>query len=358
MRIGIIGAGQLGLMLGEAAEALGMECVFVDPSETPPATSTGRVIQAPFDNEAALAELGQSCDVITYEFENVPVEALEHIPGDTPLYPPPAALGVAQDRKNEKALFAELGIPVPANRSVDTLEELEAAIDELGMPAVVKTRRFGYDGKGQVVIREAADVQRAFDTLSPQPLIVEAFVPYDFEVSIIGARSPSGETTTWPLSRNEHRDGILRTARGPVDDDALYAMARDYMGRLLDHLDYVGVLTLELFVADGKLLANEIAPRVHNSGHWTIEGAETSQFANHLLAITAQPLGATALRGSPGMVNIIGDFPAAARDLDDERLFLHDYGKSPRPGRKLGHITVVAASEKERDELLTTLDKL
>ncbi len=358
MRIGVVGGGQLGQMLGEAAEDLGMTCLFVDPSESPPAASAGEVIRAAYDDLQALETLESSADVITYEFENVPVDALNRLAGSTPLYPPPAALEKAQDRKLEKALFVELGIPVPDHRAVGSPEALDAAVAALGLPLVLKTRRFGYDGKGQAVIREPADVEAAWRTLSPAPLIAEAWVPFDYEVSIIGARNTKGEIVTWPLSRNAHREGILRVAAADAADGPMHELASDYVGRLLEHLDYVGVLTLELFVAGESLLANEFAPRVHNSGHWTIEGSETSQFANHLRAITGQPLGPTATIAWPGMVNLIGSIPDAARELDDDRLYLHDYGKTPREGRKLGHITCVAESAEERQRLLVQMDRL
>ena len=358
MHIGIVGGGQLGLMLGEAANELGMTCTFVDPSESPPAARVGKVLRAAFDDPAALERLAADCDVITYEFENVPVDALEALDTATPLYPPPAALRAAQDRRVEKDQFVELGIPVPGYRVIDSADDLDAAVRDLGLPVVVKTRRFGYDGKGQFVIREAGQVAEAWETLGPVPLIAEAWVPFDYEVSIIGARTPTGDIVTWPLSRNLHRDGILRVARADAADGDLHARASDYVGRLLDHLDYVGVLTLELFVAGDELLANEFAPRVHNSGHWTIEGSATSQFTNHLLAIAGRPLGSTATIAWPGMVNLIGEFPDAARSLDDPRLYLHDYGKTPREGRKLGHITCVAATADEREALLDRLDKL
>ena len=358
MRIGIVGGGQLGLMLGEAAAELGMTCTFVDPSDAPPAASAGAVIKAAFDDAAALEKLAAENDVITYEFENVPVDALEALDTTTPLYPPPAALRSAQDRRVEKDQFVELGIPVPGYHVIDSRDDLDDAVDELGLPLVIKTRRFGYDGKGQFVIREAGDVTEAWETLGSAPLIAEAWVPFDYEVSIIGARTPGGDIVTWPLSRNLHRGGILRVAQSDAADGDLYERASDYVGRLLDHLDYVGVLTLELFVVGDELLANEFAPRVHNSGHWTIEGSETSQFANHILAITGRPLESTATVDWPGMVNIIGEFPDGMRSLDDSRLYLHDYGKAPREGRKLAHVTCVAESAEERQNLLNRLDKM
>ena len=357
MRVGIIGAGQLGQMLGYAARDLGIECRFLDPSEQPPAASAGEVVRAAFDDQAALEALAAECDVITYEFENVEVDALRALAERVPVWPPVEALRQAQDRIDEKALFETVDIPLPGYRQVDSHDDLRAAADALGLPVVLKTRRFGYDGKGQFVVREAAQIDEAWDALGGQPLIAEAFVPFDFEVSVIGARGQDGSIVTWPLVRNVHRDGILSTSISPAGDDALSSLARDYMTRLLGHLDYVGVLALELFVVGDRLLANEFAPRVHNSGHWTIEGSETSQFTNHMLAVCGRALGPTGPVGHSGMVNLVGSMPGAARSLPGARTTLHDYGKAPRPGRKLGHITAVAESAPERDEIVRKLLK-
>ena len=350
MRIGIIGAGQLGQMLGFAARDLGVECRFVDPSDSPPAADCGEVIQRPFDDSDALAELAATCDVITYEFENIPVEALHKIESKVPVYPPAAALRHAQDRLDEKRLFDQLDIPLPGYRTIDTREDLEDAVDELGLPVVIKSRRLGYDGKGQFVVRDRGDIDTAWKTLGGQSLIGEQWVNFDYEVSSIGARNANGEIVIYPLSRNVHEGGILRTSCSPIDAPALAERAETYVRRLLGHLDYVGVLALELFVLDNDLLANEFAPRVHNSGHWTIEGAATSQFENHLRAVMNRPLGSTASVGHAGMINLIGNIPDAVRSL--ETGVLHDYGKEPRPGRKLGHITVTADTAAARDGLV------
>lgn len=357
MRIGVIGAGQLGRMLGVAARDLGLECRFVDPSESPPAASTGDVIRKPFDDADALSELAASCDVVTYEFENVPVAALLAIADRVTVYPPPEALRIAQDRLSEKRLFDRLDIPLPGYRAIDSLSQLETAVATLGLPLVLKTRRFGYDGKGQIVISEHRHLKSAWDEMRQQPLIAEAWVAFEYEVSVIGVRNPAGEIAIWPLTRNEHIDGILRTSRAPVEDPGLLERASDYMHRVLRHLDYVGVLALELFVTGDDLLANEFAPRVHNSGHWTIEGAETSQFTNHLLAITGQAPRSTACHAHAGMINLIGAIPSGAAECSDPRAYLHDYDKTPRPGRKLGHITIVAGSAKARDERLRQLSE-
>ena len=355
MRIGIIGAGQLGQMLGFAARDLDIEVRFVDPSDDPPAAECGKVTQCAFDDPVALIALADTCDVITYEFENVPVTALQHIEGIAPVYPPAAALGYSQDRLDEKKLFDELDIPLPGYHAINTRDDMDVAANKLGLPMVIKTRRFGYDGKGQFVAKQADALDAAWDELGGQALIGEQWVPFDYEISCIGVRSISGEVAIYPLSRNVHSDGILHTSRSPVDAPELAAKASNYVRRLLDHLDYVGVLALELFVTGDELLANEFAPRVHNSGHWSIEGSETSQFENHIRAILDLPLGSTASRGHTGMVNLVGEISNATRSLGVGAL--HDYGKAPRTGRKLGHVTVVADSPEQRDALVGIIDR-
>ncbi|NIL94939.1 MAG: 5-(carboxyamino)imidazole ribonucleotide synthase [Woeseiaceae bacterium] len=353
MRIGIIGAGQLGQMLGFAARELGHECFYLDPSEAPPAARVGPVVQAAFDDRVALSILAEKCDVLTYEFENVPVEALDDIGDTIPISPPLDALRLAQDRLTEKQLFERLDIPLPGYHVVDSEGDLRAAADSIGLPLVVKTRRMGYDGKGQFVIRTEDQIATAWRDLGGQPLIAEQWVEFDYEVSAIGVRGRDGEVATYCLTHNEHAEGILRTSRAPVDEPELTAKGTRYLARMLEDLDYVGVLALELFVVGENLLANEFAPRVHNSGHWTIEGAQTSQFANHILAVTGGDLGATANIGHAGMINLIGEIPDAVRRLDEG--VLHDYGKSARPGRKLGHITFVAESAADRDARIAAI---
>ncbi len=355
MRIGIIGAGQLGQMLGFAARGLGDSCTFLDPAPDPPAARAGTVIGAAFDDAAALERLAADSDVVTYEFENVPVAALETIARQVPIYPPPAALAEAQDRLTEKRLFERLDIPLPAYRPVDSRADLEAAAHDIGLPLVLKTRRFGYDGKGQAVIRRDTDIEPAWKALGRKALIAEAWVPFDREVSALGVRSSAGEIALYPLTENRHAEGILRRSVAPARDAGeLTEAAGRYVRRLLEALDYTGVLALELFVTGDRLLANEFAPRVHNSGHWTIEGARTSQFENHIRAITGRRLGPASARAHAGMLNLIGQIPPAARRLDHGRL--HDYGKSPRPGRKLGHITTVADSAAELERRLAAIE--
>jgi 5-(carboxyamino)imidazole ribonucleotide synthase len=357
--VGVLGAGQLGRMLGLAGRPLDLEFEFLDPAPDPPARIAGPVIQRPFDDRRALSALAARCDVLTYEFENVPVAAVEALAERVPVYPAANALATAQDRLQEKQLFERLGIPVPGWRPVDTLEDLRAAADVIGLPLVLKTRRMGYDGKGQSIVHDDDTLRAAFERLGGRPLIAEQRVPFDSEVSVIGARRRSGEVAIWPITENRHDAGILRCSLAPVEDDAIVAAAHGYIDAMLSHLDYVGVLALELFVVGERLLANEFAPRVHNSGHWTIEGAVTSQFENHLRAILDLPLGGTAAHGHVVMVNLIGSMPPNPADLARAGFTLHAYDKSPRPGRKLGHLTAVTDSAAARDRrLAAALDAL
>jgi 5-(carboxyamino)imidazole ribonucleotide synthase len=266
-----------------------------------------------------------------------------------PVCPPVAALAAAQDRVSEKRLFEKLEIPTTRWQAVDSFRQLTRAAEEIGLPGVVKTRRMGYDGKGQAVVRSGADLERAWASLGEAPLIYEELIDFDCEVSIIGARSRSGEVVVYPLNANVHTGGILRLTRAPFGPPAWQRAAARHLERVLAHFHYSGVLTIEFFVRRGRLLANEMAPRVHNSGHWTIEGAVTSQFENHLRAILDLPLGQTAATGHCAMVNLVGEVPPRAAILAHPGVHLHDYGKQPRPGRKVGHCTLVAASAALRD---------
>lgn len=351
-RIGIIGAGQLGQMLGFAGRDLELEFVFLDPSPNPPAAVVGPVIALPFDSDEGLEQLASRTDVVTYEFENVPVAAIEKIADDTPVYPPPGALRHAQDRLREKQLFETLQIPVAPYRAVDSLEDLQQAAREIGLPLVLKTRRLGYDGKGQAIVSKAGDLEGALETLGGRQLIAEKWIPFDREVSAIAARNVSGDVAVYPLIENQHRAGILNISRAPVDASGLTLLANRYLEQMLGFLEYVGILTIEFFVIGKALLANEFAPRVHNSGHWTIEGAKTSQFENHLRAILGLPLGPTGARDASVMVNLVGALPPLEALGAVPGAHVHLYGKEPRPGRKLGHVTLVGADEPSVDEVV------
>jgi len=356
--VGIIGAGQLGQMLGHAGRALGIECIFLDPGDNPPAQDAGTVIRCAFGDIGGLRELAARVDVLTYEFENVPVDAVEAVADLTDVYPPPAALRFAQDRLTEKRLFESLDIPVATFKAVDSEVDLQHAADEIGLPLVLKTRRLGYDGKGQVVIRDRDALADAWRALGASALIAERLIDFEYEVSAIGARSVAGDMASYPLTENRHRDGILRTSRAPAGNPEITELAQGYHAKLAAELDYVGVLALELFVIGDKLIANEFAPRVHNSGHWTIEGAATSQFENHLRAISAMPLGDPSAIAFVAMENLIGTLPAALQPLSDAGFCVHDYGKTPRPGRKLGHITLQAGDAESREQKLRALHEI
>ena len=347
MRIGILGAGQLGRMLALAGVPLDIRFRFFDPAPDSPASQIAEQIAAPYDDREALARFAEGCDAITYEFENVPLETAEFLARFAPVFPPPDALRAAQDRLTEKRVLLGLGIPTPLFDSVDSSVELRDAAERFGLPAVLKTRRFGYDGKGQFVLREAGDLTAAWNALQGHPLILEGFVPFERELSLIGVRSQSGEIRFYPLLQNVHQDGILRRTTLPYPDASpeLQAEAEDHLRRLMETLNYVGVLTVEFFEMNGRLIANEMAPRVHNSGHLTIEGAETSQFENHIRAVCDLPLGSTQRRGFSAMLNLIGELPDTTELLQLPGLHLHLYGKKPRPGRKIGHVTVHADSE-------------
>lgn len=357
MKIGILGGGQLGRMLALAGYPLNGEFTFLDPSEQACAAPLGRHLCAAFDDARAIDAICDASDVLTYEFENVPAAVAETIAARRPLYPSPAALHVSQDRLNEKKLFDQLGIPVPKYLPVAAPEALELAAASVGLPAVLKTRRLGYDGKGQAVLRSADELEGAFDSLGQQPLILEGFVEFERELSCIAARGRDGQMVFYPVVENLHEGGILRRST-PIENDALQDLAESHVRKVCEHLDYVGVLAFEFFVADGLLLANEIAPRVHNSGHWTIEGAETSQFENHLRAISGLPLGSTALRGPCQMINFIGDVPDTHALTAIPGLHVHHYGKSPKPLRKVGHVTITAGSKTQLQERIDQFEAL
>jgi 5-(carboxyamino)imidazole ribonucleotide synthase len=344
--IGILGGGQLGYMLALAGYPLGLHFRFLDPSPEAPVGRIAQRVTADYTDQAALEKFSSGLELVTYEFENVPVEAANFLAERVPVYPPPAALEAAQDRLAEKDLFRKLGIATTEFAPVSNPSELDDAVKSLGLPAVLKTSRMGYDGKGQWILRTPQDVAKAKSELPPVKLILERFVPFTRELSVLAVRSRSGETAIYPLVENHHRNGILRLSLAPAPrlDPEIQRTAERAAHGILESLKYVGILAIEFFEHQGELLANEMAPRVHNSGHWTIEGAVTSQFENHLRAVLGLPLGSTGPAGHCAMLNLIGDLPDSAEVLAVPDAHLHLYGKSPRPGRKLGHLTLRAAS--------------
>ncbi|CAN5704011.1 5-(carboxyamino)imidazole ribonucleotide synthase [soil metagenome] len=342
MKIGVLGGGQLGRMLALTGYPLGLTFRFFDPSPDACAGEVGELINGNYNDKDALARFANGLDVVTYEFENVPVEAARFIEQHAPVHPNPAALEVAQDRLVEKRYFRTLNIPTGEFETVDNRGELISAIEHIGLPSVLKTRREGYDGKGQRVLRDRSDIEPAWNDLGNRELILEQFIAFDRELSIISVRSGNDDFRYYPLVENTHTDGILSKTIAPALNvsDRLQRAAEGYAHRVQTALDYVGVLAIELFEVEGRLLANEMAPRVHNSGHWSIEGSETSQFENHVRAVAGLPLGSTAMRGQATMLNLIGSIPNVEKLLAVRQAYLHLYGKAARPGRKLGHVTV------------------
>jgi 5-(carboxyamino)imidazole ribonucleotide synthase len=332
--VGCIGGGQLGRMLALAGAPLGVRMRFLDPAPDACAGHVGELLVGPYDDPRLLDRLADGAAAVTYEFENVPPEAARRVGA----LPGPLALEQGQDRLVEKRLFRRLGIATARFGS----------LEEVGLPALVKSRRLGYDGKGQRLVEELGPV--GDDELT------EELVPFDRELSVIAVRAGDGETAFYPVTENEHRGGILAVSRAPARD-APQREAERIAARLLDALDYVGVLAVELFEVGGRLLANEFAPRVHNSGHWTIDGAVTSQFENHLRAILGLPLGETRALGSSAMVNLVGSLPPLERLLAVPGAHVHLYGKEPRPGRKLGHVTLVDASEAAVAEVVALAER-
>ncbi len=340
MRIGILGGGQLARMLALAGYPLGLEFSVLEPAADACALPLTRPVRSAYDDPAGLTQLAEACDRVTYEFENVPADAVAWLEQRVEVRPSPAALAVARDRLHEKRLFQEQGIGTAPFAPVDGPEDLERALASVGLPAILKTRTLGYDGKGQVVLNEGDEPAAAWKRIGGVPAILEGFVPFRREVSLISVRDANGTCRFYPLSENTHRDGILRLSLSRPEDP-LQDQAETLARRVLEALDYVGVLAIEFFDLDGRLLANEMAPRVHNSGHWTIEGAVTSQFENHLRAVADLPLGETTPLGHAAMVNLIGAAPPTPDLLRIPGLHLHLYGKAPRPGRKIGHLTLV-----------------
>jgi 5-(carboxyamino)imidazole ribonucleotide synthase len=340
-------------MLALAGYPLGVRCLFLDRGADSPGAQVAPSLIGDLEDPALLAELASRSDVVTFDWENISGSALKPLERITQVRPPRAALEVSQDRLAEKALFTRLKIPVAAHCAIDSSEDLVRAIEKIGLPGVLKTRRLGYDGKGQYVLHAAEDLDKAWAAIGGAGLIYEKFQNFSREVSLVGARSASGQTVFYPLSSNTHAGGILRYSIAPFISARLEHSARLYLKRVMNALGYIGVLTIEFFVVQGSLVANEMAPRVHNSGHWTIEGCVTSQFENHLRAVCDMPLGSTRALGHTAMINFLGLMPDRERLLAIDGLTYHDYGKTPRPGRKLGHCTILKRLPKERDKALS-----
>ena len=349
MRIGVVGAGQLARMLVLAGRPLGIDFLLYDPAADASAGRVAPLVVGGFEDRRALDRFARRVDVLTVDWENVPAASLRALSARAPVRPPTRALALAQDRLAEKRLFAKLGIPTAPYAAVGSAAGLRRAVRRLGLPGVLKTRRLGYDGKGQSWLRSERDVEAACGVLDGRPRIYEAEVRFARELSLLAVRGRDGAIACYPLAENRHEGGVLRLSRAPYGDAALQAEAERHLRSLLERLRYVGVLCVEFFEAGGRLVANETAARVHNSGHWTIEGAETSQFENHVRALAGLPLGSTGARGHAAMVNFVGGLPAAAEVLAVPGAHLHDYEKAPRPGRKVGHATHVGGSARERD---------
>ena len=342
--LGILGGGQLGRMLAQAAERLGFDVVILDPQPDCPAARVSRAqITAPYDDPDALQALGRLCDVVTFEFENVPAASVETLAEAGALVAPgPTALAVAQDRVDEKTYLNAVGAPTVDFAAVTTLDDLIAAIERLSLPALLKTRREGYDGKGQVWIRDAADAQAAFDAIGRRPAVLEAAAVFNRELSVIAARGRDGAVAVYPLGENVHQNGVLKTTTAPAAvDPATQGRAEQIAAAVLDGLDYIGVMGIELFdMGSGELLVNEVAPRVHNTGHWTQDGCVCDQFEQHIRAIVGWPLGPTEAHARIEMTNLLGDEVEEWRALAAEpNARLHLYGKAEaRAGRKMAHV--------------------
>lgn len=342
MTVGVLGGGQLGRMLALAGYPLGFRFRFLDSHPEAPAEPLAELLDGDFLDHDMLDRFANRLDRVTYEFENVPLVAVRHLESRVTVRPSSRALEAAQDRVIEKQVFQSLGIPTAPFEPVGDHSQLDSAIARIGFPSLLKLRRLGYDGKGQVFLRDDREIPDARRLVDEAPCVLEGFVPFDRELSLVAARDAHGNVAAYPLVENHHREGILRATFAPAPrmTSSLERLAMAHIGRVLEHLGYIGVLTIEFFQVGETLIANEMAPRVHNSGHWTIEGAPCSQFENHLRAVADLPLGQANADGVSAMVNLIGEVPPIAELLAIKRASLHLYGKAARAGRKLGHVTL------------------
>jgi len=340
MRIGILGDGQLARMLALAAYPLGIQTLCYGADANGSAGQVTNVLKGTYDDENALKAFFSQVDVVTYETENIPWEKVEKANPHCPVFPSFQVLKIAQDRVQEKTLFKSLEISTPEFAVIESLSALTIALPRIGLPAVLKTSRFGYDGKGQFILRITSDAEAAWEALNRQPCILEQFIDYQRELSLLLVRNTLGEIKFYSLIENHHRDGILCLSKAPLNEPMLQQQAEDIADKMMQRFNYIGVFCIEFFQVGLTLMVNEIAPRVHNSGHWTIEGAQTSQFENHCRAITGLPLGSTQACGLSAMINCVGDEPSLATILAMPGVHYHHYGKERRPNRKLGHITL------------------
>lgn len=357
MKIGVIGGGQLGRMMALAGAPLGLRFVFLDPSPEACAGDFGELIIGHYDDPKAIEQLINKVDLVTFEFESVPPATVEQIAKKLPVYPSAQSLSIARERWAEKTLFSDLNIPTAPVYKVENQSDLVMAAQEIGLPAIIKTRTLGYDGKGQKFLKTESDIENAFAELGSVPLIYEGFVDFDTEVSCIAVRGTEGKTRIYPLVENEHRLGILHQST-PLSGHPLQQLAEDYASKVMEHMDYVGVLTFEFFVYGDQLIANEMAPRVHNSGHWTIEGSICSQFENHVRAISGLPLGDTSALGHSVMFNLIGCDINQKAFLQIEGCCVHDYRKAPKPGRKIGHLTCISEDQFKVEKAANAIEAL
>ena len=339
--IGILGGGQLGRMLAVAASRLGLKAHIFEPSANPPAGHVAdQVTTASYEDDAALRRFAQSVDVITYEFENIPTSALDILEQIRPIHPGRRALAISQDRLSEKEFLTGLGLKVAPYANVTTAAEAQAAAQSIGTPSILKTRRMGYDGKGQIRLKDASDMAEAWQAMQGAPSVLEGFINFSHEVSVIAARASDGQVACYDPGENVHREGILHSTTVPAILTAAQRMDAVLLaGQILNALDYVGVMGVELFVTPDGLIVNEIAPRVHNSGHWTQNGCDICQFEQHIRAVAGWPLGDGTRHSDIRMENLIGADMDRVPELRGTNAALHLYGKSEvKPGRKMGHV--------------------
>lgn len=347
MKIGVLGGGQLARMLCASAHQLGIDLVCVDPNPDCAASNITRVLHAQYDDFDQIKQFFSGVKCVTYETENLPLSALEKIAHDFNFHPSIQALKIFQDRLYEKNFLNALKIPTADYMEINSWDELQQAITKIGYPFLIKTRTAGYDGKGQALVNNDEEAQQSWARYSHQPIIIEKKIKFDFELSIISVRNADGEILFYPLVYNQHKNGILYLSQAPYDDPQLESIARQYASMIIKEMDYVGVMAIEFFCCNEQLIANEVAPRVHNSGHWTIEGSEISQFENHLRAVLGLPLGSTRPRFYSAMINIIGKKPNLEKILSIPDIHFHWYHKEPFEGRKLGHLSLCATDQVE-----------